>query len=71
MPTRQADTLDSLFNPRSVAIAGAGSAGIGQAFLTCLLDSGYKGKIYPLSPKGGEVMGLPVYPSVTRCPRCG
>ena len=68
MLTSKADTIDSLFNPRSVAIAGAGSAGIGQAFLTCLLDSGYKGKIYPLSPKGGEVMGLPVYPSVTDVP---
>lgn len=68
MPTSQADTLDTLFNPRSVAIAGAGSVGIGQAFLTCLLDSGYKGKIYPLSPKGGEVMGLPVYPSVRDVP---
>jgi acyl-CoA synthetase (NDP forming) len=63
-----ADTLDRLFNPRSVAIAGAGSPGIGQAFLTCLLDSGYKGKIFPLSPKGGEVMGLPVYSSVTGVP---
>ncbi len=68
MLTCNADTLGSLFNPRSVAIAGAGSLGIGQAFLTCLLDSGYKGKIYPLSPKGGEVMGLTVYPSVTDVP---
>jgi acyl-CoA synthetase (NDP forming) len=64
----QTHTLEPLFNPRSVAIAGAGSVGIGQAFLTCLLDSGYKGKIYPLSPKGGEVMGLPIYPSVRDIP---
>jgi len=42
--------------------------GIGQAFLTCLLDSGYSGKIYPLSPKGGEVMGLPVYSSIRDVP---
>ncbi len=68
MSTGQADTLDALFNPRAVAIAGAGSAGIGQAFLTCLLDSGYSGKIYPLSPKGGEVMGLPVYSNVRDVP---
>jgi len=68
MSESQGDTLDSLFNPKSVAVAGAGSAGIGQAFLTCLLDSGYKGKIYPLSPKGGEVMGLPVYPGVRDVP---
>ncbi len=68
MPATDADTLDGLFHPRSVAVAGAGSAGIGQAFLTCLLDSGYKGRIYPLSPRGGEVMGLPVYPSITSVP---
>jgi acyl-CoA synthetase (NDP forming) len=68
MSTAQTDTLDALFNPRAVAIAGAGSAGIGQAFLTCLLDSGYSGKIYPLSPKGGEVMGLPVYSNVRDVP---
>jgi len=62
----QTHTLEPLFNPRSVAIAGAG--GIGQAFLTCLLDSGYKGKIYPISPKGGEVMGLPIHLSVRDVP---
>jgi len=64
----QTHTLEPLFNPRSLAIAGAGSIGIGQAFLTCLLDSGYKGKIYPLSPKGGEVMGLPIYSSIRDVP---
>jgi len=64
----QTQTLDTIFNPRSVAIAGAGSVGIGQAFLTCLLDSGYKGKIYPLSPKGGEAMGLPIYPTIKDVP---
>jgi len=68
MSTFQAAPLEAIFNPRSVAIAGAGSVGIGQAFLTCLLDSGYSGKIYPLSPKGGEAMGLPVYPSVRDVP---
>ncbi|NQT48000.1 MAG: CoA-binding protein [Chloroflexi bacterium] len=61
-------TLDAIFNPKSVAIAGVGGFGIGQAFLTCLLDSGFKGRIYPLSPKGGEVLGLKVHPNIKDVP---
>ena len=59
-------SLESIFSPTSVAIAGAG--GIGQAFLACLLDSGFKGKVYPLSTKGGEALGLEVYPSIMDVP---
>jgi len=62
-------SLDVIFNPTSVAIAGVASGGIGQAFLDCLLDSGFKGNIYPLNPKGGEIRGLTVYPSLRDVPR--
>ncbi|MBM4462347.1 MAG: hypothetical protein FJ012_03285 [Chloroflexi bacterium] len=60
--------LDSIFNSTSVAIAGAAAGRIGQAFLNCLLDSGFKGKIYPLNPKGGELCGLKVYASIKDVP---
>jgi len=61
-------TLESIFNPTSVAIAGGIAGGIGQAFLSCLLDSGFKGKVYPLSTKGGEASGLKVYPNIMGVP---
>jgi acyl-CoA synthetase (NDP forming) len=61
-------TLDAIFNPTSVAIAGAAAGKIGQAFLNSLLDSGFKGKVYPLNPKGGELCGLKVYASINDVP---
>jgi len=61
-------TLDSIFNSTSVAIAGAAAGRIGQAFLNCLLDSGFEGKVYPLNPKGGELCGLKVYASINDVP---
>jgi len=68
MQMRGTSGLGEVFSPRTVAIAGVGGMGIGQAFIACLVDSGYKGKIYPISPKGGEVMGLEVYPNVVDIP---
>ncbi len=62
------ENLDAIFNPNSVAIAGVAAGKIGQAFLDCLLDSGYKGNIYPLNPKGGEISGLKVYAGIKQVP---
>jgi acyl-CoA synthetase (NDP forming) len=45
------ETLDSIFSPTSVAIAGVAPGNLGQAFLDSLIDSGFKGKVYPLNPK--------------------
>ncbi len=60
---------DSFFQHSSVAVAGASSEyNIGHAFVQCMLDSGFKGKVYPLNPSGGEVMGLKVYRSVADVP---
>jgi len=65
--------LDYIFNPKSVAIAGVSSKqttlpGQGQRFLQTLLDYGFKGKIYPLNPKGGEIRGLRMYPNIKDVP---
>ena len=65
--------LDYIFNPKSVAIAGVSSKettlpGQGQRFLQTLLDYGFKGKIYPLNPKGGEIRGLKMYPNIKDVP---
>ena len=53
---------DSFFEHSSVAIAGASSEyNIGHAFVQCMQDSGFQGRVYPLNPAGGEIRGLKVY----------
>jgi acyl-CoA synthetase (NDP forming) len=58
--------MEGFFNPRSVAVAGASktSLKLGNVVLSNLLRLGYRGRIYPLHPEGGEVMGLPAYPDL-------
>jgi len=61
--------LDALFRPQSVAIIGASSdpnriGGRPVAFS----KRGYKGRIVPINPKGGELQGLPAYTSISEAP---
>jgi acyl-CoA synthetase (NDP forming) len=52
--------MEAFFSPRSVAIAGASSSAfkLGSFPIDNLLRSGYRGRIVPLNPAGGEIMGL-------------
>jgi acyl-CoA synthetase (NDP forming) len=63
-----ADTseLDAIFHPRSIAIVGASSNPDtpGYDYLHSHQAFGFKGKLYPVNPKGGEILGLPVYTSL-------
>ncbi len=58
--------LKSFINPQSVALIGVSSRTGPDTFnvLEKMLNNGYKGKIYPVNPKGGTILGLPVYRSV-------
>jgi acetate---CoA ligase (ADP-forming) len=61
--------LDALFHPASVAIIGASSdpnriGGRPVAFS----KRAFKGAIYPINPKGGELQGLPAYVSIRDVP---
>jgi len=49
-----------LFEPRGVAVIGASASPekISYKVVNNILSSGYRGKIYPVNPKGGEVLGL-------------
>lgn len=51
-----------LFEPRSVAVIGASRdpAKIGHTVVKNILDGGYAGRVYPVNPAGGEILGLPV-----------
>jgi acyl-CoA synthetase (NDP forming) len=63
-------SLDSFFRPRSVAVIGASdeAARIGGRPLRYLRESGFRGAIYPVNPKRGEVQGLKAYASVHDLP---
>ncbi len=64
--------LEFLFHPQSIAIAGvkdvANKFNPGLMFLEALIKFGYKGRLYPLNPAGGEVLGLKVYKNVREIP---
>lgn len=62
--------LAGFFEPRSVAIVGASSTPgkPGHEVIRNLLANQYSGNIYLVNPKGGEILGLPVYPSVDDLP---
>ncbi|MFC2000495.1 acetate--CoA ligase family protein [Chloroflexota bacterium] len=69
---RDKPNLDYIFHPRSIAVAGVSAEPARyyavEYYISPLLDSGYSGRIYPVHPRGGEVVGLPVYPSVKDIP---
>ncbi len=55
-----------LFEPRGVAVVGASSdAGkLGNRVLGNIVAGGYRGRVYPVNPRGGQLFGLPVLASV-------
>jgi acetyltransferase len=64
------DPLNAFFYPQGVAVIGASAnpAKLSYGVLRNLVTHGYRGAVYPVNPKGGEMMGLTVYPSVMEVP---
>jgi len=64
--------LNTFFEPNSVAVIGASTnpSKLGYAVLENLVKGGYaqRGKVYPINPKAGEILGHKVYPSVLDVP---
>ncbi|MBR9986269.1 MAG: acetate--CoA ligase family protein [Desulfosarcina sp.] len=62
--------LDSLFNPKGVAVIGASGKElhIGNRVIKNLLDFGYQGGIYPINPKADEIRGIKAYKSILDVP---
>jgi acetyltransferase len=56
-------SIKYLFEPRSVAIIGCSNNPnkIGFQVLDNIIYSDYKGKVFPVNPKGGEILGHKVY----------
>ena len=63
------DELAPVFEPKSIALVGISNTAVNVAymFLQSLIDAGFP-RIYPVNPKGGEMMGLKVYPSIGDIP---
>ncbi len=59
-----------LFEPRGVAVIGASATPgkIGYAIVDNIVSSGYKGGVYPINPKGGEILGRKAYSAVEEVP---
>ncbi|MEF8873783.1 MAG: acetate--CoA ligase family protein [Candidatus Thermoplasmatota archaeon] len=64
------DDLERLFDPRSIAVIGASrkEGKVGYQLLSNILESGYDGEVYPVNPKGGEVLGKELYESIEELP---
>ncbi|MFH1227733.1 MAG: acetate--CoA ligase family protein [Planctomycetota bacterium] len=65
MKSSNAD-IKYLFEPRSIAIIGASQqeGKIGYKIVENIIASGYKGKVYPVNPKGGRILGIESYKSI-------
>jgi acyl-CoA synthetase (NDP forming) len=69
MEKKLLEQLEKMFNPKSVAIVGVSNKeyNLGYRWLKSLQDAGFP-ILYPVNPKGGEMLGLKVYPSITDIP---
>lgn len=61
---------DLFFNPNGVAVIGASAnpTKLSYGVVRNLKEHGYRGPIYPINPRGGEMLGLTVYPDIAGVP---
>jgi acyl-CoA synthetase (NDP forming) len=62
--------FEPIFYPKSIAVVGASTKrkNMGNSYVKVLLTRGFKGKVYPVNPEGGQLHGLKVYPDVKSIP---
>lgn len=58
--------IDAIFHPRSIAVVGASANenSPGYDYVQSLKAFGYRGQIYPVNPKGGEILGMKMHTSL-------
>lgn len=63
MKPEEHQKLDRMFKPRGLALFGGTTtvASFGQLIALSQIQYGYQGRLYPISPKGGEIAGLRIY----------
>lgn len=64
------ERLDRMFNPKSVAVIGAGATSdkVGHAIMDSLVTGGFPGPIYPIHPRHETILGLKVYRDLGEIP---
>ncbi|MBU4331377.1 MAG: acetate--CoA ligase family protein [Acidobacteria bacterium] len=62
--------LDSIFNPRSIAVIGASrqQGSVGFSLLANLIDSRFQGIVYPVNPKADGILGIKCHKNVLDIP---
>ncbi len=67
MSVEAQEAVDALFNPRSMAVVGASAnlAKWGHIVPSNILRDGYRGRLYLVNPRGGNILGLPVHRSLS------
>jgi len=62
--------LDSVFEPKTVAIVGASATPnkIGNVLVKNFLEAKFQGDVYPVNPKYDEVLGYKCYPDISSIP---
>jgi len=67
MESQRENNISAFFEPTAVAVLGSlkDNGGPGYGAIKNMLDFGFTGKIYPINPSGGEVLGLVAYPSLS------
>ena len=62
--------LNKMFKPESVAVIGASNTPgkVGYIIVDNLINDGFEGEIYPVNPKGGEILGKKAYTNITEIP---
>jgi acyl-CoA synthetase (NDP forming) len=61
--------FDAFFEPEAIVLFGSIKTGkIGYEILASIREGGFEGKVYPINPAGGEVLGYPVYTSLSELP---
>lgn len=63
---RAKDDLRRLFYPKSIAVLGATDSGgkLGYNVMRNLLSHQFEGRLYPINPRKGSVLGIRAYPSI-------
>ena len=63
-------SLRNFFCPDSVAVIGAAreEKKVGHTILDNIINSGFKGKLFPVNPNADEIHGIKCYPSVLNIP---
>ena len=70
MPTNRLDQFEAIFHPKSIAIVGASEdqRKMSTLFLNGLISAGFKGKLFPVNPRGGESLGIEIHRDIRSIP---